>query len=92
MEQSQRMKLIVLVYIIGTVQVIAMPNNPLLINKVFNYQGDLPIKDENTGQTIKSNSNGTSTNTELPLELADAEAACWQLINEQTSKYWYSTT
>lgn len=82
MEKSQSFKLIVLVYIIGTVHVIAMPNESVLLNKVFNYQGDLPIKDENTGQTIKNDSN--STNTEPPPELADVEAACWQLINEQT--------
>lgn len=78
MEKSQGIKLIVLVYVIGTVHVIALPNN-----KVFNYQGEMPIKDENTGQLIKNDSNST---TESPSELADAEAACWQLINEQTGK------
>lgn len=79
MEKSQGIKLIVLIYIVGTVHVIALPNS-----KVFNYQGEMPIKDENTGQLIKNDSNST---TETPSELEDAEAACWQLINEQTGKY-----
>lgn len=73
MEKTLSIKLILIaVAAIQTLQlVIAAPNN-----KVFNYQGSMPIKDETTGNN--------SNKTEPPAELADAESACWQMINEQS--------
>ena len=51
--------------------------------KVFNYQGALPpIKDDRTGEIIKSDAN----ETEVAEGNAIDEDACWDLIVERSSK------
>lgn len=53
--------------------------------KVFNYQGALPpIKDDRTGEIIRSDSNETDATT---LSGDDGEA-CWNLIVERSSKFF----
>lgn len=56
------------------------------MNKVFSYQGSLPIKDDRVEEVIKDQSNATEAN-KLPFDQAEAEAACWQMINEQSGMY-----
>lgn len=57
-----------------------------LLSKVFTYQGSLPIKDDLTGAIIHEENNDTATSTSLN-ETAVAEAACWDLVNEQSGNY-----
>lgn len=67
-------------------QIYAAPKELTALNKVFNYQGSLPIKDDRTGEVIKNQDNQTEVTTELPFDQAQAEAACWMLINERSGK------
>ena len=55
------------------------------LTKVFNYLGEMPIKDERTGEIIKSEANETAVTTSP--EQAAAEAACWKMIVEQSGEY-----
>lgn len=64
--------------------VVEQENVPVL-TKVFNYQGSMPIKDDRTGQVIKSDANDTDL-IEPPANQAN-EAACWNLIVEQSGKF-----
>lgn len=51
--------------------------------KVFNYQGALPpIKDDRTGEIIKSDANQTEVVEGNSID----EEACWNLIVERSSK------
>lgn len=59
------------------------PQESMVLNKVFNYQGPMPIKDDKTGEVILGKN---QTAIRPPAELAAAEAACWKLINEQSGK------
>lgn len=61
----------------------------LAMNKVFSYQGSLPIKDDRAEEVTKDQSNATEA-TKLPFNQAEAEAACWKMINEQSGTYNHS--
>lgn len=61
----------------------ASPTAVLISRKVFNYQGVLPIKDDRTGAILTELKNET-TAVETSNDTSAAEAACWQMINEQS--------
>lgn len=76
--------------IVGTLnfyQVNAAPREDVMLNKVFNYQGSLPIKDDRTEEVIKTEVNSTELSVDSAADLAAAEAACWKLLNEQSGMY-----
>lgn len=60
---------------------LALPNIP--ITRSFNYEGNMPIR-EDENAPVKSN--GTSVVTMKPEDQAAAEAACWNLIREESGK------
>lgn len=80
-------RLVIIAVCISMLQVAqTAPNKADAMSKVFNYQGMLLIKDDRTGEIIKADGNQTESAT-VPPELAEAEAACWNMINEQSGEY-----
>lgn len=65
-------------------EVCGAPRDPTNSNKVFNYQGSLPIRDDRVEEVIKNQANDTGVTTNLPFDQGEAEAACWKMINEQS--------
>ena len=79
-------RIVILAVCIPVLQIAqAAPSKTDVLSKVFNYQGMLSIKDDRTGEIIKADGNQTEPVT-APEDLAEAEAACWNMINEQSGK------
>jgi len=65
---------------------VAAPRKLLVRDKVFNYLGALPIKDDRTGQLVQNDLNDTEIQAKPESDQAEAEAACWRLINEKSGE------
>lgn len=68
-------------------QVCAAPKENVMLNKVFNYQGSMPIKDDRAEEVIRPEVNSTELSIDSAADLEAAEAACWKLLNEQSGMY-----
>lgn len=67
-------------------QAFVIPSNKATLNKVFEYVGPLPLKEEKLGESNKTVPAITTIET-TPEDLSDEESACWDLIVEQSCKY-----
>lgn len=56
------------------------------LNKIFKYQGALPIKDDITGLMVKENVTAEEIVLAGDKDIAAAEAACWKLIVEESGR------
>lgn len=52
--------------------------------KVFNYQGPLQIKDDRTGEIVKSDDDDLISVVDTSTNQTIDEAACWKLIVDQS--------
>lgn len=62
------------------------PRERDIVLKVFNYEGSLPIKDDRTGEVIKEDDTIPMSDTSPSSNQTIDEAACWNLIVEQSGK------
>lgn len=70
---------------LGVSRALVVPDGQSTYNKVFNYVGPMPLKEERVDGANENETNNTSIET-TTMSLSEQEAICWEVIVEQSSK------
>lgn len=83
------MKSLTIIVLVGCTitigQAFVVPHSEATLNKVFEYVGPLPLKEEKVNENNKTDSSIVTVDT-TSQDLSEAEVACWGLIVERSSK------
>lgn len=75
-----------LVYVC-TQETLGVSKDRLVVDKIFGYENEMPITEEQDESPHPTKNETDILSNLRPEELAAAQAACWNLIKEQSGKF-----